>query len=73
MVRDELGVEDADKLVPLANGGVALHKIFGLMHDTCSTANRVAELMAVLRDDVADHVEGGPQFFMWEPYSEFTS
>ncbi len=33
MMREELGAEDAEKLVPLANGGVALHKIFGLMHD----------------------------------------
>jgi hypothetical protein len=30
---------------------VVIHKIFGLMHDTCNTANRVAELMAELRDD----------------------
>jgi hypothetical protein len=63
MVRDELGFEDADKLVPLANGGVALHKIFGLMHDTCSTANRVAELMAVLRDDQARQYHGEE---MWD-------
>ncbi len=51
MVREELGAELGDQLVPLANGGVALHKIFGLMHNTCSTANRVAELMAELRDE----------------------
>jgi hypothetical protein len=63
MVRAELGVEDADKLVPLANGGVALHKIFGLMHDTCSTANRVAELMAVLRDEQARRFHGEE---MWD-------
>jgi hypothetical protein len=53
MVRAELGPEDAATLVPLVNGGVAVHKIFGLMHDTCSTANRVAELMATLRDEQA--------------------
>jgi hypothetical protein len=51
MLREELGADDADRLVPLANGGVALHKTFELMHDTRSTANRVAELMAVLRDE----------------------
>ncbi len=50
MVRAELGSAICDELVPLVNGGVRLHKIFGLMHDTCSTANRVAALMAELRD-----------------------
>jgi hypothetical protein len=49
MVREELGAELGEQLVPLANGGVAVHKIFGLMHDTCSTANLVAQLMAELR------------------------
>ncbi len=84
MVREELGPEDADRLVPLENGGVALHKIFGLMHDTCSTANRVAELMAVLRDEQARRFHGDEawdsaepcakvvQFLMWEPYAQST-
>ena len=47
-----------DKLVPKVNGGVALHKIFGLMHDTCSTANRVAELMSQLREEKARAYHG---------------
>jgi hypothetical protein len=51
MVREELGAELGEQLVPLVNGGVAVHKIFGLMHDTCSTANLVAQLMAELRDE----------------------
>ncbi len=49
MMRQELGPEVCDSLVPLVDGGVRVHKIFGLMHDTCSTANRVAELMSELR------------------------
>ncbi len=51
MVWEELRAELGEQLVSLANGGVAVHTIFGLMHDTCSTANRVAELMAELRDE----------------------
>jgi hypothetical protein len=50
MVRAELGTDIGEELVPMVNGGVQLHKIFGLMHDTCSTANRVAVLMAELRE-----------------------
>ena len=53
LVRTELGSYLADLLVPLVNGGVRLHKIFGLMHDTCNTANRVAHLMAELRETKA--------------------
>ena len=51
IVRAELGIEVCDSLVPLVGGGVQMHKIFGLMHDTCSTANRVAELMSELREE----------------------
>jgi hypothetical protein len=53
MVREALGPELADVLVPLVEGGVQLHKIYGLMHDTCSTANRIAALMAELREEQA--------------------
>jgi hypothetical protein len=31
-----------DKLCPLRNGGVSLHKLYGVMHDTCHCANKVA-------------------------------
>ncbi len=55
MLRAHLGPDLRDVHCPLINGGVNLQKIFGLMHDTCNTANRVAnrvaELMASLRDD----------------------
>ena len=53
LVRAELGPVLGEQLVPLVNGGVRLHKIFGLMHDTCNTANRVAQLMADLRETKA--------------------
>jgi hypothetical protein len=52
-VHAKLGPRLADKLVSLCNGGVVLHKILGLMHDTCSTANNVAELMANLKAEKA--------------------
>jgi hypothetical protein len=48
-LRAELGGE-ADKLVPLTNGGLQLHKLRGVMHDTCATANLAAELSGELRD-----------------------
>ena len=48
-LREELGGE-ADKLVPLTNGGVQLHTLRGIMHDTCATANLAAELIGELRD-----------------------
>ncbi len=40
-LRDELGPELRDILCPLRNGGVSLHKIYGMMHDTCNCANKV--------------------------------
>ena len=58
MVRAELGPDIGDELVPMVNGGMQLHKIFGLMHDTCNTANRVAVLMAELRDRKARTFHG---------------
>ncbi len=51
MLREQLGPDLRDLHCPLRNGGVEIHKIFGLMHDTCNTANRVADLMGSLRDD----------------------
>jgi hypothetical protein len=62
-VREELGPEVCDSLVPLVDGGVQLHKISGLMHDTCSTANRVAELMTELREEQARLYHGDE---MWD-------
>ena len=58
MVREQLGADLKDTLAPLKNGGLMLHKIFGLMHDTCSTANLVAELMASVRDEVGEEYFG---------------
>jgi hypothetical protein len=58
MVRDALGPEVQDILAPEIDGGVRIHKIFGLMHDNCATANLVAELMAKLRDDEGREYHG---------------
>jgi hypothetical protein len=41
LLRDELGPELANTYVALTNGGVQLHKLQGVMHDTCSTANKM--------------------------------
>jgi hypothetical protein len=49
-LRDELHVDDRDALCPLYEGGVSLHKIYGVMHDTCNTANLVAELIIELQE-----------------------
>jgi hypothetical protein len=49
MLRESLG-DQADVHVPLVNGGVKLHKLQGVMHDTCNTANKTARLALQLRD-----------------------
>jgi hypothetical protein len=49
LVRNALG-PDLCELVPLAGGGVLLHKIKGAMHDTCNTANLVPHLVLEMRD-----------------------
>jgi hypothetical protein len=49
MLRESLG-DQADVHVPRVNGGVKLHKLQGVMHDTCNTANKTARLALQLRD-----------------------
>ena len=49
LLREELGGE-ADTYVPLTNGGVQLHKLRGVMHDTCVTANLAAKMIGDLRE-----------------------
>jgi hypothetical protein len=49
LLREELGV-NADELVPMTNGGVQLHKLRAIMHDTCATANLAASMMKEKRD-----------------------
>lgn len=49
-LREVLGPEYQDVLCPLRNGGVSLHKLYGIMHDTCNCANLVAKLMLEVRD-----------------------
>ena len=40
-LREKLSPEMRDVLCPLRNGGVSLHKLYGVMHDTCNAANKV--------------------------------
>ncbi len=40
-LRNCLSPELRDKLCPLRNGGVSLHKLYGVMHDTCNCGNKV--------------------------------
>ncbi len=49
LLRAELSAE-VDVLVPMNNGGVQLHKLRGIMHDTCATANLAAVFIGELRD-----------------------
>jgi hypothetical protein len=49
LVRHALGA-DVCELVPMAGGGVLLHKIKGAMHDTCNTANLVPHLVLEMRE-----------------------
>ena len=50
LVRQELGPILADELAPVVQGGVQLHKLQGVMHDTCNTANKTARLTKGLRE-----------------------
>ena len=43
-LRAPLEPELRDVLCPLRNGGVSLHKLYGVMHDTCNCANKVRAL-----------------------------
>ncbi len=63
MLRAELGPDIGSVLILIVNGDVGLHKFFGLMHDTCNTANRVAALMAELRETKARAFHGDA---VWE-------
>ena len=49
LLKAELGGE-ADDLLAVEGGGVLLHKIRGVMHDTCATANLTATLMQEKRN-----------------------
>jgi hypothetical protein len=50
LVREELGPDVANLYAPLKHGGVQLHKLQGVMHDTCNTTNKTARLAKSLRD-----------------------
>jgi hypothetical protein len=40
-LRTALGPELKDAVCPLRNGGMSLHKLYGVMYDTCNCANKV--------------------------------
>ena len=50
LLRTELGPDLADVHAPITKGGVQIHKLQGVMHDTCNTANKTARLARTLRD-----------------------
>jgi hypothetical protein len=50
VLREALGPELANMHVPLTNVGVQLHKLQGVLHDTCNIANKTARLAKSLRD-----------------------
>ncbi len=50
LLRTELGPDLADVHAPIVNGGDQLHKLQGVMHDTCNTVNKTARLAKTLRD-----------------------
>jgi hypothetical protein len=84
LVRSELiaehGVEVADALVPMKNGGVMLLKIGSAMHDTCNTANAVVPLLAEMKELNGKEIlgeeawaalpaqEDNDGLAVWEPY-----
>jgi hypothetical protein len=70
LLRDRLPVNLVDTLAPLTNGGVHLHKSFGVMHDTCHAANLVATLMVQLREQKARLFHGDAKWDAMEPESK---
>ena len=70
MLREQLPVDLVDELAPVRNGGVHLHKIFGVMHDTCHAANKVARLMVELREQKARLYHGDEKWDGMEPKSK---
>jgi hypothetical protein len=42
ILRSTLSEDVRNVLCPLRNGGVSLHKLYGVMHDTCNCANKVS-------------------------------
>jgi hypothetical protein len=67
LLRRELPEELVDTLAPRRAGGVHLQKIFGVMHDTCHAANKVASLMVELRTAKAREFHGEEQWASPKP------
>lgn len=47
----ENGQAEADRLVPLTDGGVLMLKIGSTMHDTCNLANAIPRRLRVMKDE----------------------
>jgi hypothetical protein len=47
-LREALGPDLQDVLCPLRNGGVSLHKLYGVMHDICNCANKIGKRDATI-------------------------
>jgi hypothetical protein len=67
LLRLELGPIKADYHVPIVEGGVQLHKLQGVMNDTCNTANKAARLAKTLRDTSGQLYHG---YDNWELLAE---
>ena len=49
LMADGCPLSVVDQLVPVVDGGVRLHKLLALIHDTCSVANRTAADVEALK------------------------
>jgi hypothetical protein len=67
LLRQKLPAELVETLAPLTNGGVQLHKLFGVMHDTCNAANLVVTLMVELRERKARAFYGDADWDAMKP------
>ena len=64
-LRNCLSPDVRDLLCPLRNGGVSLHKLYGVMHDTCNCANKVTPIEPphyspyTIANPTLTHITGG--------------
>ncbi len=70
LLRRELPEELVETLAPIRGGGVHLQKIFGVMHDTCHAANKVASLMVELRTAKAREFHGEEKWASMTPLAK---
>jgi hypothetical protein len=70
LLRRELHEALVETLAPIRGGEVRLQKIFGVMHDTCHAANKVASLMVELRTAKAREFHGEEQWASMTPLAK---